>query len=436
VPIRWVGRMVLDRLPTDFFAEVEQVAFCTQNIVPGIDFSNDPLLQGRNFSYLDTQLSRLGSVNFNQIPINRPLGPPAQNHQRDGHMQMTIDGSKLNYFPNRNSAKGVGPRPGNGGETQGNLHKPASAADAFVSSAAKVAGIKERVKAPKFLERVAQVRLFYNSQTAAEKAHICSAISFELSKVDDVGVRERMVALINEVDHALASAVAANAAIAAPSAPSTQNDGRQSKFLSMVTSPYSPPTTCATRKVAVLLADGYRAEELVTLKAALEKEGAVLVPVGVRRGKLFAEGETVVPPTQQPTADPINHKPDASGKTVEPPFTLVNSKSVLFDALLLIGGAASVTTLEKNGAAQAWIAETLKHCKAVGASSEAVKLLAYPAGIAGLQISAAGKEGKLTVDDGVVTVGSEADGAFGQAFVAELKKHRAWDRKNVDKLPA
>jgi len=326
VPIRWCGKMTLDRLPSDYFAEVEQVAFCTSNVVPGIDFSNDPLLQGRNFSYLDTQLSRLGGVNFAQIPINRPLFKP-QNNQRDGHMQMNIATDKLNYFPNRNTAKGAGPRPGNGGESQGKIasNKHATPAQAFVSSAQALAGIKERLKAPKFFERVNQVRLFYNSQTAAEKAHIAAAMSFELSKVNDVGVRERVVALVNEIDHALAAAIAENSGTAAPGKPTSENDGRQSAFLSMVNSPYSPATTCATRKVAVLLADGYRAADLVALKGALEKEGALLVPVGVRRGKLFAEGETVVPQASQPSADPVNSKPDASGKSVEPPFTLVNS---------------------------------------------------------------------------------------------------------------
>jgi len=438
VPMRWVGKLTLDRLPTDFFAEVEQVAFCTQNIVPGIDFSNDPLLQGRNFSYLDTQLTRLGGPNFNQIPINRPLMPP-QNHQRDGFMQMELKTEKLNYFPNRNSAKGLSARPGNGGETQADL--AAKHKDAFQSYAASVDGMKVRMKAPKFLERFNQPTLFYNSLKPAEKAHMLAAISFELSKVDDLGVRERMVSLWNEVDHDLALQLASNIAVAAPGAPSRPNHGKYSKYLSMVGSPYSPPDTCATRKVACILADGYRAEELVACKAALEKEGAMLVVVGVRKGKIFAEGQSIVPPAQQPSVDPATEKPDPTGKSVNAGFTLNNCKSVVFDGLLLIGGPVHVATLETQGSALAFVCETLRHCKAVGACSDAVKLLLYPAGVAGIKLAGAGDagQGEVHEEDGVVTQARPAQGklqAFTNAFIQALKQHRAWDRKGVDKIPA
>jgi len=436
VPIQWVGKMTLNRLPTEFFAETEQVAFCTQNIVPGIDFSNDPLLQGRNFSYADTQLTRLGGPNFNQIPINQPLYKP-QHNQRGGFMQMGIATQKLNYFPNRLSAVGEAPRPGNGGETQG-LSGPYKA-DAFKSSMARIEGMKERVKAPKFMERYKQARLFYNSMTDVEKAHMLDAFSFELSRVDDVGVRERIVAMVNEVDHGLACGIASNIAVPEPPAPKEANDGRMSKFLSMVASPYSPPITCATRKVAVLLADGYRAEELVSVKKALEKEGALLVPVGVRKGFIYADGEAIVPASKQKPVDPTKAIPDPTGKSVVAPFTLANCKSVIFDALVLIGGPANVATLQANGNALAFICEQLRHCKAVAAASEAVRLLQFPCGLAGLEVSAPGGSSKVTVDDGVVSLsapGGATQSEFTDAFINELKKHRAWARKNVNRIPA
>jgi len=431
VPIRWVGKMTLDRVPTDFFAEVEQVAFCTQNIVRGIDFSNDPLLQGRSFSYLDTQLSRLGSVNFNQLPINRPLHAPL-NNQRDGHMQMNIHTDKLNYFPNRLSAQGKAPRPGNGGETQADLAERRR--EAFASYAASVEGMKVRTKAPKFLERFDQASLYYNSLTPVEQSHLLAAASFELSKVDDLGVRERMVALWNQVDHGLASQLAANIAVAAPSQPQHRNHGRASRFLSMVDSPYTPKDSCATRKVACLLADGYRAAEVAALQKALEAEGAVLVVVGSRKGKIYSEGMAVPPPGERPSGDPAKEQPDPSCRTVNAGFTFANSKSVLFDGLALVGGA-HVAELQANGNCLAFVAETLKHCKAVCAAAEAVQLLHYPAGVAGLALAKPGEGEGTVVDDGVVTA-AEPKADFVQQFVTALKQHRAWARKGVDKIPA
>jgi catalase len=387
------------------------------------------------FMLFSAQLTRLGGPNFNQIPINRPLVQP-QNYQRDGFHQQFIPGYKLNYQPNRESVKGHMPRPGNGGELVG-VAGPTNPA-AFQSSRQAMEGIKERVKAPKFLERFNQARLFYNSQTAVEKAHMLSAYSFELSRCDDVGVRERMVLLINEVDHALACQVAANIGVAAPGQPKVENDGRTSKFLSMAAgSPYSPPISCATRKIAMPVADGYNASEMLSLKFALEKEGALLVPIGVRKGMIYAAGESVPPASQRSSVDPTNAKPDPTGKSVIAPFTLDNCKSVLFDGLALIGGEQHVATLSKIGSAHVFAAEQLKHCKAVCASGAGVKLLQSPATIAGISIS--GADGALVVDDGVVSGGADESATksdFTKAFIAALKMHRAWDRKGVEAIPA
>jgi catalase len=176
VPLRIIGRLVLNRWPDNFFAETEQVAYCPANIVPGIDFSNDPLLQGRLFSYLDTQLSRLGSVNFHQIPINASKCPMA-NQQRDGHMQMTQAKGRVAYEPN--SLSGTSP-----------AETPAMG---FHSALATETGGKGRIRAESFADHYSQARMFYRSQTAYEKAHIASALVFELSKVESVHVCEAVV---------------------------------------------------------------------------------------------------------------------------------------------------------------------------------------------------------------------------------------------------
>ncbi len=191
LPVRRVGRLVLDRVVDNFFAETEQVAFCTQNIVPGIDFTNDPLLQGRNFSYLDTQLKRLGSPNFHEIPVNRPRGCPFHNFQQDGHMRMTMPQGRANYEPN---SWGQGPR-----------EQPERG---FVSYPAEESGPKLRIRAESFADHYSQARQFYLSQTEAEQGHIAAAFTFELSKVETPAIRARMVAHLLNVDAALAKKVA------------------------------------------------------------------------------------------------------------------------------------------------------------------------------------------------------------------------------------
>ena len=177
IPLRRVGRLVLNRNPDNYFAETEQVAFMTSNVVPGIDFSNDPLLQGRNFSYNDTQLSRLGSPNFHELPINRPVCP-FSNNQRDAHMRTTINKGRVSYAPaslDGHVMEEVGPKPG------------------FVSFRQEISGTKVRERSPSFEDHYGQARLFWNSQTAVEKHHIVKALQFELSKVETRKVRQRMI---------------------------------------------------------------------------------------------------------------------------------------------------------------------------------------------------------------------------------------------------
>ena len=192
VPLRVIGRMVLNRWPDNFFAETEQVAYCPSHLVPGIDFSNDPLLQGRLFSYHDTQLSRLGTPNFHQIPINAPKCP-LSNQQRDGQMQMTQPAGRVAYEPNSLSTTSPRETPARG----------------FHSAAVTETGRKGRIRAESFADHYSQARLFYISQTAYEQAHIASALVFELSKVEHVHVREAIVGHLRHIDEALAKRVAA-----------------------------------------------------------------------------------------------------------------------------------------------------------------------------------------------------------------------------------
>jgi catalase len=191
LPVRRVGRLVLDRVVDNFFAETEQVAFCTQNIVPGIDFSDDPLLQGRNFSYLDTQLKRLGSPNFHEIPVNSPRGCPFHNFQQDGHMRMTVPKGRAMYQPN---SFNEGPRE--------------SPEKGFRSHPSEVAGPKLRIRPESFADHYSQARQFYISQTGGEQGHIAAALTFELSKVETPAIRARMVSHLLNIDEQLGNKVA------------------------------------------------------------------------------------------------------------------------------------------------------------------------------------------------------------------------------------
>ncbi len=243
LPVRRIGRLVLDRTVDNFFAETEQVAFCTQNIVPGIDFSNDPLLQGRNFSYLDTQLKRLGSPNFTQLPINAPKCPFAH-FQQDGHMALQNPAGRINFEPNSATGDERGPR-----------EDPAGG---FTSFAADDSGTKRRLRAESFADHYSQAGQFFRSQTALEQQHIADAFTFELSKVENPAIRERVVANLRNADEGLAAAIAAALGLAkmpAASKPAIKPtlDLAPSPALSMLA---NPGDTFAGRKLGVLVTDG------------------------------------------------------------------------------------------------------------------------------------------------------------------------------------
>ncbi len=369
VPLQIIGRMVLDRWPDNFFGETEQVAFCPANIVPGIDFSNDPLLQGRLFSYLDTQLIRLGGPNFHQLPINAPKCPFA-NHQRDGYMQTRIPKGRVNYEPS--SLQGDTPRQTDAG---------------FPSFPEPVeSGTRTRLRPESFADHYSQARQFYRSQTAIEQAHIAYALVFELSKVETLAVRERMVGHLRHIDADLAGRVADGLALdGLPPAPPA--------FVEPQDLPPSPPLqligkgkpTLKGRAVGILVDDGSNGSAIAALKKAVEAAGASVKIVAPKIGGAVLKGGKRLP---------------ADGK-------LDGTPSVVFDAVAVILDRAAGEKLAQEAAAVDWVRDAFGHLKAI----------AFDAG-AGALINMAG----IKPDAGII------DAADTGAFVKQAAT-RQWSRE-------
>ncbi|KAL1925660.1 uncharacterized protein VTP21DRAFT_543 [Calcarisporiella thermophila] len=393
VPVRWVGRMVLNRNPDNFFAETEQVAFHPAHLVPGIDVTNDPLLQGRLFSYTDTQLSRLGGPNFEEIPINRPICP-VFNNQRDGLHRTTINKGRVNYFPNRFGVPDVAP------EREGG----------YVHFAEKVAGLKIRARGPKFQDHYSQATLFYNSLSKAEKEHLIFAAKFELSQVVDQGVRERMIAHFNHVDHELAKAVAKGIGVTPPSAPACPNHGRKSQALSQDN---SAKDSIEGRKIAFLVEDGFDAVQLSEISLALKSNGAMPHIIGPHRGAVRSD----------------------TGQEVDADFTAFNSKSTKFDAVCIVGGRASVESLLRNGEVLGFVNEAFKHFKPICAVGEGVEFL-KKCTLTGVQLSESddvlSSQGVVTVRDFKAVSGAVS---IATSFIEAIKQHRFWYR-DISLVPA
>jgi catalase len=340
VPIRKVGRLVLDRCVDNFFAETEQVAFCTQNIVPGVDYSNDLLLQGRNFSYLDTQLKRLGGPNFTRIPINAPKCP-VNTLQQDGHMAMVNPKSHVNYEPNSW-----------GGEMGGPRESPQAG---FHSYPAEESGPKLRVRADKFADHYSQARQFYISQTKVEQDHIAASFTFELSKVETPAVRVRMVSHLLNVDKGLADKVAQALALrempqpAKPALP-TRTELKESPALSILR---NGPERFEGRKVGALITDGVSADLVKALKGALEKEGALLEFVAPTVGEVEA----------------------SDGSSIAVQQKIDGGPSVLYDAVALLPSRDHVKALAKHPAARDFVADAFAHSKFIAYTEDAIPLL-------------------------------------------------------------
>jgi catalase len=373
VPVTPIGRMVLDRVVDNFFAETEQVAFCTQNVVPGIDFSNDPLLQGRNFSYLDTQLKRLGSPNFTHIPVNAPKCPVAHFHQ-DGHMAMTNPVGRINFEPNATG----GPRE----DPQGG----------FTSFPSEEQGTKQRVRSERFADHYSQARQFLVSQTPIEQKHLANAFVFELSKVEQPATRIRMVANLRNVDEDFAATVADGLGL--PELPAASTPARApitdlppSPALSILE---NGPDSFTGRKVGALITDGSSAALLAALRAAIEAEGAVM--------------EVVAPKIGGATLD--------DGSTVPADQNIDGGPSVLFDAVAVLPSADGAGMLAADAAAKDFVTDAHAHCKFIAYVPDSDPLL-RAAGLADL------------LDDGYIAL----DTSTVDAYIAACRQLRFWDRE-------
>ncbi|WP_395597817.1 catalase HPII [Pseudomonas sp. A1437] len=378
VPITPLGKMTLNRNPDNFFAETEQVAFCPGHIVPGIDFSNDPLLQGRLFSYTDTQISRLGGPNFHELPINRPVAP-FHNGQRDAQHRTTIDKGRASYEPN--SIDGGWPK-----ETP-----PAAQDGGFESYPERIDAAKIRQRSQSFSDHFSQATLFFNSMSEHEKEHIIAAYSFELGKVEREFIRAREVnEILANIDLELAKRVAENLGLPAPTKGTVE--ARKTSF------DHSPalsqanllPENIKTRKVAILAANGVDGAAIDAMKKALAAEGA--------HAKLLG-----------PTSAPVK---TADGKSLPVDASMEGMPSVIFDAVFVPGGAASIKALGGDGVALHYVLEAYKHLKAIALHGEAKQLLDVL---------------KLEADAGLLE-GKDV-GALTKPFFAAIGQHRVWARE-------
>lgn len=377
VPVRIVGRMVLDRCVDNFFAETEQVAFCTQNVVPGIDFTNDPLLQGRNFSYLDTQLKRLGSPNFTHLPINAPKCP-MHHFQQDGHMAMHNPTGRVNYEPNSWDADS-GPRES---LKAGYVHYPA-----------EESGCKLQIRPELFADHYSQARQFYISQTEVERQHIRDALIFELSKVNTPRIRSRMVAHLLNIDDDLAKGVAAGLGLAEMPKPA---DAAREPITDLPPSPplsilKNGPDSFAGRKVGALVSDGIDAKILKALESALEREGATLALVAPTIGGITSNDGKAHPADEQVEGGP----------------------SVLFDAVAVLLSEDGAKQLAAQPPARDFVTDALAHRKFI-AYNKAAKTLFEAAGIS------------QQMDDGFFQID---DSKNIERFIESCRNLRFWERE-------
>ena len=411
VPVQRIGKMTLNRNPDNFFAETEQVAFHVGHIVPGIDFSNDPLLQGRLFSYTDTQLIRLGGPNFHEIPINRPI-VPVHNNQRDGHMRQTINKGKSSYNPNT---------------TGGGCPFQAGKMDAgFTSYAERIDAHKVRARSKSFFDHYSQARLFFNSQSGPEKQHIIDALSFELGKVTSKEIRSRMLGILSQIEKELAEKVAYNLGMQVPakleqpvnhSFPADANPEdyqpvqkqsslKTSEALSMAN---TIKGDISTRCIAMLVADGASENSITIVRDALQAAGATVDLIAPRLGMLATEG----------------------GAEFEIEKSFLTTPSVVYDAVYVAGGTKCVATLKANADAIHFLNEAFRHCKAIAADESAGDVLreTYFA----KKLPKASKDEAGTAEG--IIVGSDHK-SVATKFIQAIGQHRFWDREIARKVPA
>lgn len=373
VPLTRLGKMTLNRNPVNFFAETEQVAFHPGHLVPGIDFSNDPLLQGRLHSYLDTQLSRLGGPNFHQIPINQPRCP-VMNFQRDGHMQMSVPAGRANYEPNSIDQ-----------------HSPRESPSAgFRSFAVDDDGEKGRIRPESFADHYSQARMFYESMSVPEKRHIISAFAFELAKVDLLAVRRRMLGHLAVISDELSVQVEEALGMQGMAEKITP----QREVVSLKPSPAlsllkKAPKSVRGQKVGILVTDGCDAEAVSRLQKMLNKDGAGSCLIGPKIGGVTALDGAVLP---------VQH-------------TISGGPSVLFDAVAVFAGQSEGKRLAAESGAVDWMRDAFGHLKVIAVTSDAEPL-----------VRAAG----IARDAGVIPVEDFADL---QAFIDRVSEGRIWERE-------
>ncbi|MCA5004923.1 catalase [Sphingobacterium bovistauri] len=396
VPVQIIGTMTLNRNPENFFAETEQIAFDPGRLVPGIDFSNDPLLQGRVFSYADTQNYRLGGPNFHELPINRPINGK-YNNQKDGFGRQDILKGNVSYFPN--SLGGGCP-----------YHAMLKGESGFESHAEKIDAKKVRGRSKSFADHFTQARLFFESQSPAEKDHIISAFSFELSKIKSIDIRKRELAILNQINENLAKSVGENLGLEPPKEldkltiqfaknnhpdypiQASKPEVTTSKALSMEVK--AGEGSIETRKVAFLVDNGVSKVSIDKMKSALEAEGAEAVLISTKVGKLtFKEGGT---------------------ENIQ--FTYLTEASVCYDAFYTPDGD-SVKTLAHEPDYLQFINEAYRHCKSISFAKGAEELI------------------KLTMikdqDEGIIL---ESKGDLSKDFIHVMKGHRVWTRENARKV--
>lgn len=405
VPVQIIGRMTLNRNPDNFFAETEQVAFHPGHILPGMDFTNDPLLQGRLFSYTDTQLSRLGSPNFHEIPINRSVNT-VFNNQREGHMRQQINKGKGAYSPN--SIGGGCP------------YMAKMSEGGFTSYQERIDSSKIRARSKSFLDHFSQATLFYNSQSEPEKQHIKDAFSFELSMVNSMEIRQRVIDNFSNVDLEMMQYVAKKVGAVVPKKPmnpvngAIPADGNPKDYHPLVRKPSidkDPALSMAntvknsikTRQIAVLIANGVDDKSLSALKEKLKAEGAMV--------KLVSTGLM-----------PVSGK---AGGSFMPDKTFFNTASVLYDAVYVPGGAGHIEMLRNEPDALHFVNEAFRHCKAIGVDKDAMSFLqdTYVARM----ITDLKKDNSSM---GVITNGDV------KAFINAVAQHRFWEREMERKVPS
>ena len=409
VPVLRIGKMTLNRNPDNFFAETEQVAFHPGHLVPGIDFTNDPLLQGRLFSYTDTQLSRLGSPNFHEIPINRAVAP-THNNQRDGHMRQTINKGAVSYQPN--SIGGGCP------------YQAKAAEGGFTSYAERIDAKKIRERSQSFFDHFSQATLFFNSMSDPEKSHIVDALSFELGKVERLEIRERMLNILFKIDTNLAAKVGYNIGVPINKNPQGFiNQGFPADADPICYQPIEVPKSTVsspilsmantlkdsiiTRKIAILVAEGVNSNSLTTVKNALLAQGAIPEIIAPKLGALLSETDEAIVPDK----------------------SFLTAASVLYDAIYIPGGINSVATLEADPDAVHFLNEAYRHCKAIALDKMALQVLR--ATYFGRNFS---DDYATEASEGII-IGDDAK-KLSKAFIAAIAQHRFWDRETQRKVPA